>query len=296
MQSLRHAVKVIALVACLAGCGPAVLPHRGGALQEVNAGLRRQMERLDRVRTRGGEGLPRGLSQQLLAPVADEVRVEDKTERSSAELNGGSLGLAVWRDDEGAAHVATLGAYNRLRYWSVIERLKVRGRLPEKILIADRFIPGDSDLTALKEGIAGLRRLGINVLMTGPNRLNRELAWKAGFRKVTWGVYNPPGYAFDFGGDNTSEVAVRNWAAGLREQYTRAGFKATDFAMYIISDEPGFYYPSMYRTVNENPIYLARFHEYLRQQNLKPQDFGAESWDQVKLIGRSAADTACRAW
>ena len=190
--------------------------------------------------------------------------------------------------------MTTLGTYNRRTYWEPIATMDLTGRLPEKILIADRFIGGDSDLTALKEGIAGLRSLGLNVLMTEPSPLNRELAWEAGFRKITWGVYNPPGYAFDFGGEGTSEKAVRKWAAGLREQYTKAGFKATDFAMYIMSDEPGFYYPSMYRTVNENPLYLARFHEYLRQQGMTLEELGVESWDEVKVIGRAEADTLPR--
>ena len=39
------------------------------------------------------------------------------------------------------------------------------------------------------------------------------------------------------------------------------------------------------------PAYLARFHKYLRQQNLKPQDVGAEAWDTVKVIGRKNGGT-----
>ena len=232
-----------------------------------------------------------------VAPVKGMVHVElegkaeGQTDRGIADLTGGGLGLAVWRDDDGTAHVSTLGTYDRVKYWSVIDKIEAPGRLCEKILIADRYIPGDSDHAALAAGIAGLRKLGINVLMTGPDKVARDLAWEEGFRKITWAIYNPPGYAFDFGGDTTSEVAVRNWAAGLRDQYTKVGFEASDFSMYVISDEPGFYYPSMYRTVNENPLYLGRFHEYLRQQNLAPADVGAESWDEVKLIGRRNGGT-----
>jgi hypothetical protein len=223
--------------------------------------------------------------------VETEGEVEGKMDRGTADINGSNLGLAVWRDEDGTAHVTTLGSYNRLRYWSVVERLESKGKVAEKIHLADRFIPGDSDLTALKDGYAGLRKLGMNVLLVEAAEGRRELAWQAGFRKITWAIYNPPGYAFDFGGDETSEVALRNWASGLRKEYERAGFSASDFAMYVISDEPGFYYPAMYRTVNENPLYLARFHEYLRQRNLKPEDLGAKSWDEVRVIGRKNGGT-----
>jgi len=235
-----------------------------------------------------------------VAPVKGTVHVdlegvvEGRVDTGTADLAGPSLGLAVWRDDDGTAHVSTLGTYNRLRYWSALDRMDLGGPLPRKILLADRFIPGDSDITALKEGFAGIRKLGLNVLMTSPAEGRRELAWEAGFRKTTWAVYNPPGYAFDFGGESTSEVAVRQWAAGLREQYTRVGFEPGDFAMYIISDEPGFYYPAMYRTVNDSPRYLERFREYLRQQGLGLEDLGVESWDEVRVIGRGQADTLPR--
>ena len=104
--------------------------------------------------------------------VEVEGQIEGKKDEGTADLTGGQLGLAVWRDDK-RAYVATLGTYNRRQYWSAVDRVKAKGRLPEKILLADRFIPGDSDRTALVEGYAGLRKLGMNVLMVEPAKGRR---------------------------------------------------------------------------------------------------------------------------
>lgn len=226
--------------------------------------------------------------------VTVEAKIQDQSWTSGALLTGRRLGLAVWREDDGSPRVTTLGEYNRRKYWSVVRQVDAPGRLPTKIQFADRFIPGDSDRRALTEGFAGLRELGMNVLMVNPHRGWRELAREVGFRKITWAVYNPPGYAFDFGGEKTSLGATRRWARKLRAQYTDAGFSTRDFAFYTISDEPGFYYPSTYRRLNGNERYLQRFHEYLRQRDLTPADLGCENWEEVRAKGRSQATSLPR--
>ncbi|MBS3761750.1 MAG: beta-galactosidase trimerization domain-containing protein [Planctomycetes bacterium] len=220
-----------------------------------------------------------------------EAQIGEKTHSSKAELIGHRLGLAIWRNSDGKPHVATLSSYNRDRYWSVLDKLNLKGPIPKKIALCDRFITGDDDLIAVREGFAGLKKLGMNVLMVGPRKRYRELARETGFDRFTWAVYAPPGYAFDFGGPKTNTLAIRKWARKLSRQHARTGFAPRDFDMYIISDEPGFYYPSTYAKVNNNPRLLARFHGYLRDRGLSPADFGADSWDQIKAIGRTQAES-----
>lgn len=218
-----------------------------------------------------------------------EAQVENRTDTGTAELTGSSLGLAVWREEDGTGHATTLGTYNRLKYWSLVDKLNLRGRLPTKIVLQDRFIPGDSDYAALIDGVAGLRKIGFNCLLTDGNEELGSLGRSVGIHMFKGAIYNPPGYAFDFSGDQSTEVALRDWARSIVARFQAGNYRADEVAFYTTSDEPGWYYPAMYRTVNDNPVYLERFHNYLRQQNFKPEDFGYQAWSEVKMIGRSQA-------
>lgn len=60
-------------------------------------------------------------------------------------------------------------------------------------------------------------------------------------------------------------------------------------ALFALSDEPGWYYPSMFEPLTKNPIALARFRDYLKEQKLNLNDLGAQSWDEVLPVGRHAA-------
>ena len=209
--------------------------------------------------------------------------------RFRADLFGPSLGILLWRDEQHAPHAATMAEYNH-RYWAVLPAAADAGAArPKNFPIVDRFIPGDHDRTALREGLAQLARVGFSALMLAPpDKTGRELLLQTGIRRTAGGVYCPPGYYVDHGLTTTQDV-VAAWAAVQAAAYAQAGFAPGDVALFAMSDEPGCYYPAAFGALTNQPVALQRFRQYLQDQGLTSRDVGAAHWEEVGPIGRSQA-------
>ncbi len=224
-------------------------------------------------------------------PFPAEVEVElvfeekpDLSFRVAGRLGGRRLGLLVWRENDGP-RAASMGEWNRRRYWETFESAAVAPEERPKLFpIADRFIPGDDDLDGLEEGVLTLVKGGFNTLLLDPNPRNRALLERTGLSRITWAVYNPPGYAFDYGG--IAMDALDQFARSIAIQYQGAGFMPEQMALFTISDEPGWYYPAMFRALTNSPAGMERFRLYLRDQGLSPREVGARRWEEVKPLGR----------
>jgi hypothetical protein len=232
-----------------------------------------------------------------VSPVADptsvqaELRLDETGEVAllAGELFDPTLGILIWRDDTGAPHAATMADYNK-RYWNALEGVAVpEAERPRRFPIVDRFIGGDGDRRAWREGIEHLARAGFSAIMLPPSGPIRDLLLELGLRRTAWAVYNPPGYAFDYGAEVTPE-AITQWAADQAKAYLEAGYAREDMAIFAMSDEPGWYYPAMFRSLTDSPAALARFRDYLRQQGLQPAEVGARTWEEVLPLGRSRAE------
>ncbi len=228
--------------------------------------------------------------------VKDPTKVEaelkfdeaDETVKLAGELFGPSLGVLVWRDDKMKPHAATMAEYNR-RYWKVLEGVQIpEAERPKKFPVVDRFIGGDDDRTAWREGIENLSKAGFSALMLPPSKPLRELLLQAGQRRTAWAVYNPPGYAFAHDPKVTPEE-ITKWAEQQAKPYLDAGYAREDMALFAISDEPGWYYPKAFEPLKANAAAMARFRDYLKAQGLKPEDVGAKDWESVQPLARSQA-------
>lgn len=226
------------------------------------------------------------------AQVELEVRLPDvpadapPTFTYALDLLARNCKLLIWPDDEsGAMRIAPSVVYNR-RYWKHLEGVSLGpDERPKKIIVADRFI-GDGDLNNWREGMTNLAKAGFNAMLMPPAPVYRDLLREVGDHKLTYAVYNPPGYAFDFADDITPE-SIREWADKLAEPFIDAGFDPGEMALYAMSDEPGWYFPKVLRDLEASAKGMARFHAYLRDQGLTPADVGAATWDEVKPLGRS---------
>lgn len=206
----------------------------------------------------------------------------------SGELFGPTLGVLLWRDENKKPQAATMADYNQ-RYWKSLEGVQVPPSLrPKKFPIVERFIGGDDDRRDWQQGIEQLSRAGFSVIMLPPSKPIRDILLKTGVRRTAWAVYNPPGYAFDYDPKVTPE-AIEAWAQQQAKPYLDAGYAREDMAIFAMSDEPGWYFPAMFKSLTDNPAALARFRDYLKAQKLQPADVGAKSWDDVQPIGRSQA-------
>ncbi len=235
-------------------------------------------------------------------PVVDtkislEYEVDGKQYSAQALYYGSGMmtvGTLQW-EENGIVKMGSMAQYNQ-KYWDQIHNAQAsigEVKKPEKLLIVDRFIGGDSDFYDWKQGLDNLSKLGFNVFLMPADKKLRELLLQTPIKKITYAVYNPPGYAFDFDEKETSDTAIKQWAEKIARSYTDAGYDVKDMALFALSDEPGWYFPSVFKYINENPRNLERFHAYLKAQGLKPQDFGFKSWndwDKVKPLGRSVAN------
>lgn len=208
--------------------------------------------------------------------------------QTQTHLFGPRLGLLTYVDEQGQFRVATQAEYNQ-RYWKAFVTVPNQP-VPKlhRLLVVDRYIGGDDDRRAWQEGIGQLRQAGFSAIMIPPSRPIREILLKTGATKTSWAVYNPPGYAFAFDPKITPE-SIDAWAKQLAESYLQAGFAPTDMALFAMSDEPGWYYPAMFKLVRENAQALEKFRSYLRKRGLSPHDLGVKSWDDVYPMGRSQA-------
>ncbi|MCS7160738.1 MAG: hypothetical protein RMJ19_09730 [Gemmatales bacterium] len=229
-------------------------------------------------------------------PHHDDIRVAVEARLANgkpllsqqAHLFGARLGLLLYLDDRGQFQIATQADYNQ-RYWKAFAASTER--VPPKLsrlIVVDRYIGGDDDQRAWHEGIHELARAGFSAIMVPPSRHIRNILIKTGTSKTSWAVYNPPGYAFAFDPKITPE-SIDNWARQLADSYIKAGFAPTDMVLFAMSDEPGWYYPSMFKPVRENPQALERFRSYLRNQGLNAHSLGGKSWEDIYPLGRSQA-------
>ena len=230
----------------------------------------------------------------VVAKLAAELAVDapvgsNGAVRLRAELFGPSLGILLWRDEQQAPRAATMAEYNH-RYWaSLPPSADTVADRPKNFPIVDRFITGDHDRTALREGLAQLARVGFTALMLAPpDKTGRELLLQTGIRQTAGGVYCPPGFFSDHGLTTTQDV-VAAWAATQAAAYAHAGFVPGEVALFAMSDEPGCYYPAAFSAMTNNPVALQRFRQYLQDQGLTSRDVGAAHWDEVGPIGRSQA-------
>lgn len=219
-----------------------------------------------------------------------EFEVDGKSFSSevSSYDNQFTISITQWKDEDDILRVGTLAQYNYEKYWKEFDRnLEIVGRVerPKKLLLVDRFIGNDS--ATWKEGIENLAKLGINCILLPPNKSLRDIHLKTGINKVNIAVYCPPGYAFDFNEKETSDEAVKKWAENIANQFLNAGYNIKDIALFNLSDEPGWYFPSVLKSVIENYKILSRFHEYLSSKGFEPEDFNLNDWQDVKPVGRS---------
>ncbi len=233
----------------------------------------------------------------MIDPTVVEIEVKftegGEPIKLSGELFGPSLGLILWRE-AGKARVDTMAGYNR-RYWKVLDGVKLdESKRPKLFPIVERFIGGDKDRRAWKEGIEQLSRAGFSAIMLPAQKEIRDLSLSVGLERTAWAVYSPPGYAFGFDPKHTPK-SLDDWAEKIAKPYLDAGYARQDMALFAMSDEPGWYYPRMLTTLEKTPAAMVRFREYLKRQNLTPRDVGSSSWDEVNPIGRSkAGDLASR--
>jgi Beta-galactosidase trimerisation domain len=232
--------------------------------------------------------------------VVDPTRVEAELRFVEAgqsfvldgDLFGPTLGVLIWRDANRRPRAATMANYNQ-RYWKLMEGAQVpRAQRPRKFPLVDRFIGGDDDRLNWREGIEQLARAGMSALMLPASRPIRELLLQAGLHRTAWAVYNPPGYAFNFGDPRTpaaTAAEIDAWATQQARPYLEAGYVREEMALFAMSDEPGWYYPEMLQRLIRDPVALARFHDYLKAQNLLPAEMGASRWGEVLPIGCSQA-------
>jgi hypothetical protein len=205
------------------------------------------------------------------------------------ELFGPTLGLLVWREPNGTPAAATMAQYNQ-RFWQDLAAVSIPPeQRPRRFPVVDRFIGGDNDRLDWQQGIEALAKGGFSGLMLPPDAKLRDYLLATGNRRTAWAVYNPPGYAFDYEEAVTPE-AIAKWAAEeVAEPYLKAGYAATDMALFAMSDEPGWYYPSMFAALQKSPRGMARFCGYLQARGLTPRQLGAKDWSEVKPLGRAGA-------
>ena len=207
---------------------------------------------------------------------------------ATGRLFGGNLGLLIWREAGGTPQAASMAAYNR-RFWQPLAGATVPpAERPQRFPIIDRFIGGDADQNDWQEGIEQLAGAGFSAIMLPPDARWRDVLLTTGNRRTAWAVYNPPGYAFDYD-EKVTPASIADWARQQAAPYLKAGYAATDMAAFAMSDEPGWYFPAMLRTLEKSPAGLARFRDYVKAQGLTPADVGVAAWDELLPLGRSGA-------
>lgn len=115
---------------------------------------------------------------------------------------------------------------------------------------------------------------------------------KYGLTRRTSTSYQPPSY-FDFDAEKMNPAVLQKWADEFPPNIAREnGAAPPDVFTHHLSDEPGWYYPTMLRQVRDNPQKLETFRAYLRGQGLQPADVGGTAWEQIFPIGQSVGAKA----
>lgn len=207
-----------------------------------------------------------------------------ETSRTPAELQGPSLGVILWQDEDKSLHIDTLAGHGRRVYDEAMrDAVLPNADRPQKIVFGGRYIGGDNDALCWREGIRRLSGLGFNA-MHGVPKSFIPVVREGGISRLWGAVYNPPGYAFNFKPDR--ETIFRDFAAGQIGKALTDGWNREEIAFWVTSDEPGWYYPATYKQFNENPIAIADFKKYLQERGLKPAELGLSDWSELRLIGR----------
>ncbi len=218
----------------------------------------------------------------------------DKTYSLKGNLQGNTLGILIYPDKEMKLGFATMAQYNRDQFWSLLKDLPPnQGNQPKEIIIADRFIPGDSDADALKEGIENLSKIGFNTLADPSIKQHASLMKQYGIPYTAGGVYSPPGYTFEFT-ETPKDPSLDDWAQSQAKPFKDLGPDGAQIKLYAMADEPGWYYPAAFESLKKNPEGLKRFRDFLLGQKLTLQDLDAKSWDEVFPIGQSQATTLAK--
>lgn len=222
--------------------------------------------------------------------LSAEMTVEDgEKTTNTADLFGPTLSVMLWKSGD-KVHVDTRAGHTARVYGPFFKAAAIpENERPRQILFGDRFILGsweDNNALSWKEGIGGLAGLGINAhTFEGINQpALAQVIRDAGIKKVWGAVYEPPGYAFNFNLDRKKvfdEFVQKQIAPVLN-----AGWKKEDIGYWVTSDEPGWYFPSVYNNFNNDPNALDAFHAYLKANGQTPALLGKASWADVRLIGR----------
>ena len=234
-------------------------------------------------------------------PITDPTQVEvevrfvenGRVARIEATLSGPQLGLLLWRrKSDDTPQAASPRQYNQ-RYWRAFAQVDLPDKYrPKQFPIVDRYIGIDNDTRSWKEGIEALSRAGFTALMVPPSRKLQSILQEAGVKRIAWAVYSPPGYAFDYDETKVTPEAIEYWAQQQVEGYRRSGFDPSQMALFAMSDEPGWYYPTMYRALEKSPRGMQRFHEYLRRNGMTLESLMRSDWKQVRPIGPSQVRTS----
>lgn len=211
-----------------------------------------------------------------------------------ARLYGLLHAIVLWQngtEQQRQLAAQTEADFNR-RFWKILDEQKLAlapEERPKQFPIIDGFRTRGNDITAIREGAENLPRTGVNIIApTPPSTLMREELAKAGITRVTGAVNHPPGWVHDWSLQDPA-AELKKWADKEAAKYSAAGYKPEDMTWYSFSDEPGFYVPKAFEDIAKSPAAIARFHQYLRDQKLSPQDVGAQSWEEVKPLGASGA-------
>jgi len=203
-----------------------------------------------------------------------------------ATLFGGTLGLMVSRNAaEPLVPVQSFAAFNAMRYGPAFSKVAVTKR-PRLFPVVDRFIGGDNDALSWQSGISLLSKLGLNGVSVEPIDQRRESLLTAAGQTLTSGaVYAPPGRT-------STAAALTAWAEQQAAPYIAAGVQPQGVVTFALSDEPGFYWPSIAPNMSVY-VMAAAWLAYLKAQRLTPADFGQTSWAAVRpSSGRAAGGTA----
>ena len=203
-------------------------------------------------------------------------------------------GYAFEPAQERVAVMATMSDHAK-RYLAAARQVALKpGERPRLYPISCfHLMGGQGNLEQLKMSAETVSSLGFNVANVywwgaiPPKQIDSILD-SYGIDRRMVATYNPPSY-FDFDQDKMNPQALDAWAKSSLAAVATSGGTINDVAWQLLSDEPGWYYPTILNEVRESPLRLEAFRNYLRQKGFKPADLGAADWNGIFPIGASKA-------
>lgn len=180
---------------------------------------------------------------------------------------------------------------NEARAWAL--RPEERPKL--FIINSNNVIGGQAHLGQMKKEAETLALLGFNTANVYgwegiPVEQVKAVFDSFGIRGRSLATYHPPSY-FHFDEEKMNDAALQKWAAEQAKLVTdQSGGTTEDVVDFVMSDEPGWYYPSMLGEVRKNPQWLAAFRSYLKSKGLQPADLGQADWGEVYPAGAAQAN------